>query len=690
MGHIVRAALLASASLLVLMEGAAAQTPPPQPTSTPLDDITVTATRTEERAVDALAAVSVKGRNEIQTRSPQRIGSLVSEIPGVSTQENPNDPASAINIRGLQDFGRVAVTVDGARQNFQRSGHNADGAFFLDPAFIRSIDVTRGPVANIFGAGAIGGVVSFETIDPKDILAPGETVASEVGVTGLIGGRQTGAYGHGVGAVRPADSVSALIGLSFRNLNAYKDGGGNLIADSGQELLSGLGKLVLSPADGHTLKLTGQLQRYEFANGPGTPTSPRRSNDVQTSNFVAKYTFSQPDNDWANPSLSFYRTTTDTNQSRVSGASAQVGQSRYFRIETLGFDAYNTSRFALGPVNSALTFGVDGFQDRVRTFDAFSNGDELTPSGQRRVFGGFIEDRLTWNRFDLIGALRFDTYDLSGNGTNSSGSNVSPKVTLGYSVLDGVTPYISYATGYRPPAITETLISGLHPIPASFLLIPNPSLRPEVGRTFEVGANLKFDDVLAKGDKFRGKLSVFENRVSNYIESIFTDPGNDCGNPFVPTGCDDATFTYQNVARARLRGIEGELAYDAKSWFAAISGSLVRGDNLTRNQPLESIYPDKLTLSGGLRFLDEKLVFNARLTLVAAQDRLPAIIASPNAIRSAAYGLVDAGLTYEVSKDTRIFITGENLGDVRYRRYRDGDFSPGIVTKIGFTTRLGQ
>ena len=54
-------------------------------------------------------------------------------MPGVSTEENADDPATAINVRGLQDFGRVAVTIDGARQNFQRSGHNANGMFYFEP-----------------------------------------------------------------------------------------------------------------------------------------------------------------------------------------------------------------------------------------------------------------------------------------------------------------------------------------------------------------------------------------------------------------------------------------------------------------------------------------------------------------------------------------------------------------------------
>ncbi|HRE21726.1 MAG TPA: TonB-dependent hemoglobin/transferrin/lactoferrin family receptor [Rhabdaerophilum sp.] len=690
MGIAHRRALAASVSLLALgaLNFAGPAFGQAQPaTEAPLEDITVTATRTEERSVDALAPVTVTNRQEIRRQTPQRIGTIISQIPGVTTQENPNDPATSINIRGLQDFGRVAVTIDGARQNFQRSGHNANGAFFLDPAFIRMIDVTRGPVANVYGSGAIGGVASFTTVEPRDILRPGEKFATELGFTGVLGGRQNGVYGHGIGAMRANDWASALLGLSFRDLNAYKDGGGNVIRDSGQELVSGLGKIVLTPGDGHTIKLSGQLQKYDFANGLGTSTSPRRTNDVRTSNLVASYSFSRPDNDWLNLNVSAYRTTTDTDQARISGTPAQIGNKRFFKIATYGVDASNTSRFTFGAVKMALTYGADFFEDRVKTSDPFSNGDETTPGGRRLVYGSFIQNHLQWNRFDLITALRFDGYELAGGGNSSSGQRVSPKLTLGYTIIEGIQPYVTYAEGYRAPAITETLVNGLHPVPSTFTFIPNPNLRPEIGKTLEAGLNLKFDNVLKEGDRLRGKFSVFQNRVNNYIEGVFSDPGNDCGNPFIPAGCADATYTYRNIARARLRGIEGEIAYDARRWFASLSGSMVRGDNLTLDQPLESVYPDKIALAGGLRFLDEKLVLGGRVTLVAKQNRLPAASIAANA--SKAYALVDANVSYEFAKDSRFFALVENIGDVRYRRYRDGDRSPGLVTKFGFTTRLG-
>ena len=77
-------------------------------------------------------------------------------------------------MRGIQDYGRVNVLVDGARQNFQREGHSAKGTFYFDPEMMKSVDVTRGPVSSVYGSGAIGGVVSFTTIDAGDILQNGQ------------------------------------------------------------------------------------------------------------------------------------------------------------------------------------------------------------------------------------------------------------------------------------------------------------------------------------------------------------------------------------------------------------------------------------------------------------------------------------------------------------------------------------
>lgn len=114
---------------------------------------------------------------QITQAQPSRLSDIFNGMPGVWFSERGDDPAASINIRGLQDFGRVAVLIDGARQDFQRSGHFANGQFYVDPEFLAAVDVVRGPVANVYGSGAIGGVASFRTKELSDIILPGEMAA---------------------------------------------------------------------------------------------------------------------------------------------------------------------------------------------------------------------------------------------------------------------------------------------------------------------------------------------------------------------------------------------------------------------------------------------------------------------------------------------------------------------------------
>ena len=175
-----------------------------------LDTITVAASKTEERAIDALAPVSVVTLEQIQGLQPNRLSGILYQIPGVSVHERGDDPSTVINIRGLQDFGRVAVVVDGARQMYQRTGQNANGSFFLYPELVGSVVVVRGPTANIYGSGAIGGVVSFRTKEIHDVVRPGER--GGVDMTGSGGTNSARGLGSIFGGVRADPNVDVFGG----------------------------------------------------------------------------------------------------------------------------------------------------------------------------------------------------------------------------------------------------------------------------------------------------------------------------------------------------------------------------------------------------------------------------------------------------------------------------------------------
>lgn len=632
-----------------------------------LDTITVTATKTEESVIDTLAGASVVTQGELDRIQPDRPADIFVDMPGVSTAEEGDDPSTAINIRGLQDFGRVNVMIEGARQNFQRSGHGANGFFYLEPELVRQVDVVRGPVSTIYGSGAIGGVVNFQLKDAADLLQPDETVAAIL--KSRYNTNDDGVLLSATGVARPVEAFDVLANVVWRDHGDYKDGGGDRVANTHEDVVSALVKGTLRPADGHELKVSYLHNDNDYVTGT---VGSQRETDTVDRTAAAKWHFDGAGNPLVDLTVSTYYTSTDTNQVQIDGAAA--GARRSFTIDTVGGDAFNTSRFETGNIAHKLTYGGDFFRDKVRNSDPAGNGDELTPSGERMVYGAFLQDQLDYGDWlQVIGAVRFDSYELKSGSIRSDGSRLSPKVTVGVTPIDGIQFFATYAEGYRAPAVTETLIDGVHPGGFAFALLPNPNLRPETAHNWEGGVNLKFDDVITDGDAFRAKAVYFHNDVDDYIDGVYS-----------PLPAPFGQYQYQNVAKARLKGVEIEGTYDTGDIFVRAAYSRVRGDNRTDGQPLLNVFPEKFSTTAGVRLLDHKLTLSGRWTAVAAQKRVPT--GTPP---SEAYDLFDLFATYEHSPTWSTSLSLKNLLDKDYTSYLDQNPSPGFSAGLTVTLRLG-
>ncbi len=701
-----------------------------------LDTITAVASKTEERAIDALAPVSSVTLEKIQGLQPNRVSDIFYNVPGVSFQERGDDPATVINIRGLQDFGRVAIVVDGARQNYQRTGHNANGSFFLDPELIGGVDVVRGPTANIYGSGAIGGVVSFRTKDIDDVVRPGERWG--VDMSGSYGSNKDRGMGSVFGGVRVDPNVDVFGGAVYRTQSNYKDGAGTEIGNTGNDIAAGLMKVTIRPAEGHEFKIGGVFQDYQYNigqqnRGPTTTAAPLAAiagssvyaSDARNYTGTLSWRYSKPDDmlfDW---NISVYGNSTDNDQVKTynnritsgggvctlanpgNNISGCVGDKRGYSLDTVGLDVNNTSRFNFGDWRNAVTYGFDAFRDDVETFDSRGNSNITTPGGQRTVSGGFVQLKQNYSSWlELVSAVRYDHYELSSINTTTGGDRLSPKIALSVTPVTGFTPYVSYAEGYRAPSITETLIAGGHATgggPALFncpdgtsglfCFLPNAALRPEVGKNKEAGINLKYDGIFTANDSFRGKINVFHNDVDGYIDLVASAPTT------TPFGRFSQFYQYQNIAHARIEGFELETMYDAGDWFVGVAGHLMRGRNTATNVGLATITPRKVTTTGGVRLLDRSLIIAAQWSSFGANNDPPA-----GYLPSTGYELVNLYLTWNATKDITFTASVDNLLNQYYRPYAipgsssDGTtqndvlFSspgPGTVYKAGLKIHLG-
>jgi len=131
----------------------------------------VTATRTQLCNFDYPGLTSAIRLESLEENRPTDLAQLLEDVPGMEVAGGPRRTGQTINLRG---FGRESVTllIDGARQNFA-SAH--DGVLFLDPGLLGRVETVRGSAAALYGSGAAGGVIAFESIEADDLLGEDET-----------------------------------------------------------------------------------------------------------------------------------------------------------------------------------------------------------------------------------------------------------------------------------------------------------------------------------------------------------------------------------------------------------------------------------------------------------------------------------------------------------------------------------
>lgn len=680
--------------------------------ATLLDRILVLS-RTGETVIQSLASASHLGQEQLDRRMATTPNEMLFGVPGVAAQADARRVSTSINIRGLQDFGRVAVIVDGARQDFQRSDHGTQSTFYIDPELIKSVDVIRGPVANTYGSGAIGGVVFFDTKDAADFLKPEETWGASV--TGRYESNGKGWTSSATGAYRLNENWDVLGNIVYRDYGDYKDGGGDTVKGTGFDVLSGMLKTSIRPTENSELKLgwIGSSDGWSEIS-QGVPTN---DVDLKSNTFTARYNITDEDKSWLDLHIntSYNKTNLDLTslipQNRFNPVTGQpvvlpAGSTSTFDVGTSAIDIWNTSRFESSGIAHELTYGGDWVNDDVKTGGTAGGDSFYTPSGKRNVSGAYVQDKLTWEWLEVIAGLRYDSYSLKDGSHETSGDRLSPRVTVGVSPFEnlGLQFYGTYAEGYRSPSLTETLISGRHPAGVTFPFLPNPNLKPETGKTVEFGVNYKQDDLLEAGDALRVKAAYFNNDVADYIQGVsfpasFTNPASACPvdwaqlmtNPnYIPI-----CFQYQNFAKAKINGFELEGVYDAGWGYAGLSASITNGHTVSYagvRGELLTIPSSQVTAQLGLRFLEDKLTIGGEVQYNGKPKGNP--IAED-------YTLVNAFATYQATDNLKIDFRADNLFDVKYANPLNvttagqpaqpvfAAYEPGITLKLAATMRFG-
>lgn len=131
-----------------------------------LDEVVVTATKTEEKRRDIANAVVVKDALEIAEAPVESLGALLANEPGIDwrTRGNYGGAAEELQIRGMGADGTLVV-VDGVALNSPSLGSADVSQIPLNS--IERIEVVKGPGSLLYGSGAMGGTVNIIGKKPK-------------------------------------------------------------------------------------------------------------------------------------------------------------------------------------------------------------------------------------------------------------------------------------------------------------------------------------------------------------------------------------------------------------------------------------------------------------------------------------------------------------------------------------------
>jgi hemoglobin/transferrin/lactoferrin receptor protein len=606
------------------------------PTGGELETVTVYARRLQPMTRVA-ASVTVIPQETIQRTLASDVKQLVRYEPGLSVRSDPfRFGLDTFTVRGMTG-NRVAVEVDGipSAGGFTIGSYSDSGRSFVDLAFVRDVQVLRGPASSLYGSDAIGGVVAMTTLSAADLKGGDGTGAlrTEAGYSSDDDGWHAAALG-----ATQAGPLDLLIGYVHRQGNE-PDTAADVTPDprdyDTDSVLAKLafgampgGPLTLS-AEGGRLRQKTDVNSFEGLAGSRFVNTTILAGDDSGSRFRvsaeqrldAAAAFDAAD--WR-----LYWQGTDTTQDTfeqrraVPPRTPAVQIDRRFDLEdrTLGVEFTAVKDVQSGAIAHDLVYGVELSLTRMEELRNGLQTNLATGATTRTVLGetfplrdfpvsdvteagAFLQDEIRFGggAWSLIPALRADYYRLSPDAdglyrednpnlpvVGLTDWSVSPKLGVTRRLGAAASAYFQYSNGYRAPPPEDVNI-GLDLPLLNVRAIPNPDLAPEKSNGYELG--LRWNDAaLALA------ASGYWTDYDDFIESK------------VNLGKDPATgvtlFQSQNVASARIYGAEltavakiGSWAPALRGWTAQLAAAYARGADLERDQPLNSVDPANGVLS---------------------------------------------------------------------------------------------
>jgi vitamin B12 transporter len=637
-------ALMAPVLAAALPPPLAAQGANAPPETIELPEVTVSATATPEPLAEVGSSVTVIDSARIEREQRRTVPDALSLVPGLNVVQTAGPGGTtSVFIRGTNS-NQVKVLIDGIDAS---DPSNANGSFDFGQLLtydIARIEVLRGPQSGLYGADAIGGVISITT---KGGEGPPKA-------KGLIEGGSFGTLNEAMGFSGSTPIFSYYMNLAHFDVadtpvtppellppgrqaigSAYENW--TLSTKFGAHLADDLDANLVTRYTDATLRFTGD----DFSTFPATPAALQSIQPVNQLYTRGEAHWVIFDGAFKNRfGLGYTQAyTREKDPDTIFGITPPVSNLG----QRLQYDWQGEAALAK---DWTLIGGFESKTDQLftaPTFARYSNN------------AGYVQLLTRYDdRFFLASNVRYDA-------NSQFGSRATYRIAPSFHVpWTGTILKGSYGTGFKPPTLSQ-----LHVDFPAFGFFGNPNLKPEESTGYDIGFEQPvFNDVIRFG------ATYYQNNIKDLIDI------NETGTSFT------------NIGRAKTYGCEAfssfaitpELNFRLDYTFTIARNKITELELLRRPRNKLSMQAawkpiDKLSLSTTLVFVGTVIDGNRDFSV--------------RRLTAPGYTIVNLAANYEVSENFSAFGRIDNLFNLRYQN-PTGFLAPGFSVFGGLKVTFGE
>ena len=608
------------------------------------ETMVVTASSVEQNLKDAPASISVITQEDLQRKPVQNLKDVLKEVPGVQLT-NEGDNRKGVSIRGL-DSSYTLILVDGKRVNSRNAvfRHNDFDLNWIPVDSIERIEVVRGPMSSLYGSDALGGVVNIITKKIGQKWSGTVTVDTTIQEHRDRGDTYNGQFFTSGPLIDGVLGMKAYGSLAKREKD---DPQNSTTTDTGETpRIEGF-----SSRDGNVEFAWTPNQNHDFTAGYGFDRQDRDSDSLDK-NRLERQNYSVSHNgrwDYGTSELKYYGEKVENKN---------PGNSSPITSESNTVDGKYT--LPLTAINQFLTVGGEWRHDKLSDAVNLTGGTSSKTSASQYAL--FVEDE--WRIFEplaLTTGVRMDDHE-------TYGEHWSPRAYLVYNATDTVTVKGGWATAFKAPSLLQLSPDWTsNSCRGACKIVGSPDLKPETSESWELGLYYMGEEGWLEG--VESSVTVFRNDVkivsaSAVRSDVNAAPGyqNFVGFETGANGRRIPVFSYYNVNKARIQGVETELKIPFNDeWKLSINYTYNDGRDVSNgeNKPLSDLpfHTANGTLDWKpLALEDWSFYVSGHYTGQKRAD-------SATAKTPGGYTIWNTGAAWQVTKDVKLRAGVLNLGD---------------------------